>query len=321
MSAINEILVSIFGELGPLIVVGALGFVLICIAGWIYMSNLNDPFTKLNKAEKETKTETVVDGKRKSLRESNKGSDQLDKFAGFLEPQDAEEYSAIKLKLLQAGYTSKSAVQTYHFLQFALGIAGLILGALYTMANGDFAPKTLMMYIAIPGGVGYMAPKYWVTRRQATRKQEIEAGFPDALDLLLVCVEAGQSMDQSIIKVSQEIRSGFADLADELEIVAYEIKAGKDKTTVFKDLGERCGVQDIQSFVTVLIQSTNFGTSIAEALRVYSEEMRDKRVMRAEEKANVLPTKLTLGTMMFCVPALLIIMVGPSVYSIVQNFN
>ncbi len=96
------------------------------------------------------------------------------------------------------------------------------------------------------------------------------------------------------------------------------MKAGKDKVNVLKDMAERCGVPDISSFTTVLIQSATFGTSIAEALRVYAAEMRDKRVMRAEEKANVLPTKLTLGTMMFTVPPLLLILIGPSVYDIMD---
>ena len=98
--------------------------------------------------------------------------------------------------------------------------------------------------------------------------------------------------------------------------MANEVKAGKERVMVLKDMSERIGITDVASFVTTLIQSATFGTSIAEALRVYSAEMRDKRVMRAEEKANVLPTKLTLGTMLFCLPPLLIILIGPSVYGI-----
>ena len=99
-------------------------------------------------------------------------------------------------------------------------------------------------------------------------------------------------------------------------MIAHEVKAGKDRTSVMKDMAERVGVPDVASFVTTLIQSATFGTSIADALRVYSADMRDKRIMRAEEKANMLPTKLTLGTMMFTVPPLLVILIGPSVYGI-----
>lgn len=168
----------------------------------------------------------------------------------------------------------------------------------------------------LPGIVGYMIPKYWVTKRLQKRQEEIENGFPDALDMMLVCVEAGQSLDQSIIRVSDEIAAGFPALAEEFAIVAHEMKAGKDKTSVLRDMSERAGVADVGSFVTVLIQSQQFGTSIAEALRVYAGEMRDKRVMRAEEKANTLPTKMTLATMMLTVPPLLIILIGPSVYEI-----
>ena len=166
-----------------------------------------------------------------------------------------------------------------------------------------------------------MAPKYWVTRRVDSRKEEITNGFPDALDMMLVCVEAGQSLDQSILRVAREIRAGFPALADEFEIVSHEMKAGKDRISVLKDMGERAGVADVASFVTVLVQSTSFGTSIAEALRVYAAEMRDKRVMRAEEKANTLPTKMTLATMVLTVPPLLIILVGPSVYGIYQTLT
>ena len=139
--------------------------------------------------------------------------------------------------------------------------------------------------------------------------------------MMLVCVEAGQSLDQSIIRVARELKSGFPELAEEFEIVSQEAKAGKDKNTVLKDMSDRCGVADISSFVTVLVQSSQFGTSIADALRVYSSEMRDKRVMRAEEKANKLPTKMTLATMMLTVPPLMAMLIGPSIYAIAVNLG
>ena len=222
---------------------------------------------------------------------------------------------------MRAGYRSKGAVQTFYFAQFALGIGGLLIGLIYTLISPDMGTQKSVLSVLIPGGLGYYLPKYWITKRVQKREEAITDGFPDALDLMLVCVEAGQSLDQAIIRVAKEIRTSFEALADEFEIVAYEMKAGKDKVKVLKDFGERCGVQDVNSFVTVLIQSATFGTSIAEALRVYAEEMRDKRVMRAEEKANKLPTKLTLATMMFCVPPLLIILIGPSVYGISQTLS
>jgi tight adherence protein C len=172
-----------------------------------------------------------------------------------------------------------------------------------------------------PAAVGYCLPRYWVQRRLETRQANITASFPDALDMILVCVEAGQSFDQSIVRVAKEIRAGHPDLADEFEIVGQEVRAGKERTSVLKDMAERVGLQDVSSFVTVLIQSATFGTSIAEALRVYASEMRDKRVMRAEEKANTLPTKLTLGTMLFTVPPLMIILIGPALHGIATQLG
>jgi tight adherence protein C len=252
------------------------------------------------------------------------GRDKLEKYSNFLEPQNAEEYSAAKLKLLQAGYRSKNAVRIFHFLQFALGIFGLICGGIYAIIQStqvDVTAQQLAIWIMGPGGAGYMLPRYWVTRRQQKRKEAIENGFPDSLDMMLVCVEAGQSLDQSILRVARELRNGFPDLSEEYDIVSQEVKAGKDKTTVLKDMSERCGVTDIASFVTVLVQSQQFGTSISDALRVYASEMRDKRVMRAEEKANKLPTKMTLATMMLTVPPLMAMLIGPSIYSIVKNLG
>jgi tight adherence protein C len=308
-------IVDLLGPFGPLMVVGMLGFFMILVTLPVLMKKEEDPLDRLKAApRKETQ-------KGEKLRSAH-ANDKLDKYANFLEPQNHEEYSAVKLKLVQAGYHSKNAVRFYFFAQFTLGILGLIAGAIYafiTMQQGEVTTQNLIMMILVPAGAGYMGPKYWVTRRQASCQEAITNGFPDSLDMMLVCVEAGQSLDQSIIRVARELKSGFPDLSHEFEVVSHEMKAGKDKGAVLKDMSERCGVQDIKSFVTVLVQSQQFGTSIADALRVYAAEMRDKRVMRAEEAANKLPTKMTLATMMLTVPPLLIILIGPSAYAISQN--
>ncbi|NDR57254.1 type II secretion system F family protein [Aliiruegeria sabulilitoris] len=319
----NEWLITRFGDLGPLYAVGALGVVLVALTLPIFLSKKQDPLDKLKSSNRGGGLHGGNQNEKKALRHGG-GSGKLDKYADFLEPQDAEEMSSARLQMLQAGYRSKSAVRVYHASQFILGLGFLVLGILYaivTSATGEVSTQQLILSIIIPGSVGYYIPKYWVNRRLQTRQQEITNGFPDSLDMMLVCVEAGQSLEQSIIRVSKELRAGFPALADEFEIVAHEMKAGKEKVQVLKDMAERCGVPDIASFVTVLVQSASFGTSIAEALRVYASEMRDKRVMRAEEKANVLPTKLTLGTMMFTVPPLLIILIGPSIYEIAQTLS
>jgi len=309
----NTWLTEQFGELGPLIVVGLLGVLLILVVLPALLKPNKDPFNKL-KDNGETGGEN---GEPRALRVGGK-DERLDRFSQYLQPQDQEELSASQLTMIRAGYRSKGAVQMFHFLQLVGGIGGLILGTIYLLIAGGDSAQASILTVLLPGCVGYYAPKYWVQRRLQTRQEEIIQGFPDTLDLMLVCVEAGQSLDQAINRVSKEIEMSYPALSEEFQIVAYEMKAGKDKSRVLRDMGERVDVQDINSFVTTLIQSASFGTSIAEALRVYADEMRDKRIMRAEEKANKLPTKLTLGTMMFCVPPLLIILIGPSVYGIAE---
>ncbi|EPX87567.1 Flp pilus assembly protein TadC [Rubellimicrobium thermophilum DSM 16684] len=317
LEPVNAWLVSLFGPFGPLMAVGMLGVAMVLLALPALLTRPKDPLERLRERQRDI---TLAQEKQERLRRSQ-GKDKLERYSSFLEPQNEKEYSAVRLKLLQAGYRTHNAVRIYHFMQFALGLGLLVLGLLYALytafaSETGLSTRSLILYTILPAAIGYMAPRYWVTRRQALRKEAITNAFPDSLDMMLVCVEAGQSLDQSIVRVARELRSGFPDLADEYELVSWELKAGKDKTLVLRDLSERCGVPDVASFVTVLIQSQQFGTSIAEALRVYASEMRDKRVMRAEEKANTLPTKMTLATMMLTVPPLLLILIGPSIYEI-----
>lgn len=325
VNSINTMLTEKFGPMGPLYAVAALGVILILITLPTLLRTREDPLTKLKRnMQSERHAAQANQPDQAKLRSSSKVGNTLDKYSNFLEPKDEEEYSAARLRLMQAGYRTKGAVRAFHFAQFALGLGFLGMGVLYALlltATQDPTTQQMILSIVIPGGAGYYLPKYWVERRIQSRQQEITNGFPDSLDMMLICVEAGQSLDQSILRVSQELRAGCPALAEEYEIVSHEMKAGKDKIAVLKDMAERCGVTDVSSFVTVLIQSASFGTSIADALRVYAGEMRDKRVMRAEEAANKLPTKLTLGTMMFTVPPLVVIMIGPSIYDIYTTLS
>jgi tight adherence protein C len=320
MDQINQTLTDALGPMGPLMAVGMLGVLMILLTLPIFLKKTEDPLDKLKKASRPPKNASEV---KEKLRGKQR-NDKLEKYANFLEPQNADDLAGMRLKLMQAGYRDRDAVRYFHFAQFALGIGFLIIGVIYFIlvkAGGETNTQQTLMYILGPGAAGYMLPKYWVTKRQGARQEEITNGFPDALDMMLVCVEAGQSMDGAIIRVSKEIRPSFPALADEFEIVSHEMKAGKDKASVLNDMAERAGVQDVSSFVTVLVQSQTFGTPVSDALRVYAGEMRDKRVMRAEEAANKLPTKMTLATMMLTVPPLLIILVGPSVHGITQLGN
>ena len=316
----NTYLVDSFGPLGPLLLLGGLGLVLIIAVIPILLKKPAEPFDKLKSLRQNAQTP----GKgQKELRIADK-SDSLEKFASFLEPQDVETMTASRMKLLRAGYKAKNAVRTFHFAQFALGLGFLGLGLVYalvTKSQQEVSTQFMIMGTIGPGAAGYYLPQYWVQRRVQKRQNEIVEGFPDALDLMLVCVEAGQSLDQSINRIAKESRAGYPALAEEFEMVAQEVKSGKERVAVLKDMSARIGIADISSFVTTLVQSATFGTSMSEALRVYSLEMRDKRVMKAEELANKLPTKLTLGTMLFTLPPLLIILIGPSVHGIATSLG
>ena len=311
---------DLLGPLGPIVIVGVLGVMMIAAVIIMMLRQPEDPLTKL----KRTSRAATAGGSHKETLRQSAHNEQLQKFSNFLEPQDLAELSKRQLTLRQAGYQSRDAVRVFHAAQFILGLLGLAAGVVYVnfiVGTDGMTTQKIIMYTVGPGGIGYYLPQYWVTRRVEERKDQITRGFPDSLDMMLVCVEAGQSLDQSITRVAGELQASYPALAEEFQVVSYEMKAGKDKVTVLNDMGERCGVQDVSSFVTVLVQSASFGTSIAEALRVYASEMRDKRVMRAEEAANKLPTKMTLATMMLTVPPLLIILVGPSVHGITQLGN
>ncbi len=309
------------GPMAPLVLIGVSGFYLVLLALPVLLKKDEDPFAKLGGGSISRGARSSGDGPADiKLRYDSGGVVNLEKFSKYLEPEDEDELSASRLKLIQAGYRSSTAVRTLNFAKMVMGIGFLLVGVLFILIQpGELELTTVLLSVLLPGVIGYFMPSYWVERRVQQRQEDVTNGFPDALDLMLVCVEAGQSLDQAILRVSSEIKIAYPTLSEEFEIVANEMRAGKDRVSVLRDMAERCGVTDVSSFVTVLVQSAKYGTSISDALRVYASEMRDKRVLRAEEKANVLPTKLTIGTMMFTVPPLLIILVGPSIYNIYEN--
>ena len=324
LSALNDMIIAQMGPMGPLLVTGGLGLALVFVTLPFMLRKKPEPFDKLKATTRPADRTADRAAREADLRRSSDRNDKLNKFAHFLEPQDKEQMSAARLKMLRAGYRSKNSVRMFHAMQFLLGIGLLLAGMAYTFFVSRVQTldmQAIAMSTLLPAAAGYYLPTYWVQRRLQTRQQLITEGFPDALDMMLVCVEAGQSLDQSISRVAREIAPAYPDLAEEFEIVSQEVRAGKERVVVLRDMSERVGLPDITSFVTTMIQSATFGTSIAEALRVYSAEMRDKRVMRAEEKANTLPTKLTLGTMMFTVPPLMVILIGPSIYGVMKAFG
>ena len=324
MQAIENLVIWLteaFGPLGPVYMAGAIGLLLIGSVMPILLARKVDPLDKIARpaqARPDARARAAAAQAAALRRDSDSAAGLFQTLAPIFEPKDADKVSSTRQLMLQAGYRSRSAVKTYYL---ARGLGAVTLGGvalLYMLLTGEDSPTRLMLFGGGAFLIGYLAPSYWVNRRRQGRQEEIGNGFPDALDMMLICVEAGQSLDQSLLKVADEISHAHPALAEEFQIVSLEMRAGKERASVLRDFAARAGVSDVSSFVTVLIQSTQFGTSVGEALRVYAAEMRDKRIMRAEEKANTLPTKLTLGTMFFTVPPLMLILIGPSLVDIIK---
>ena len=304
-------LVESYGPAGPFYAVAAVGIALALFSLPFILRRERDPVDRLGGAVERREDEVA------HLR-TDTDSGSLQGIGDVLEP-DEKEAGETRKKLQAAGYKDKSAVRIYYFARAGLGLGLLLVGLLLTLVIP--AEPDVPVSLAISGALalaGYFVPAYWVTRQIETRRDEIQNAFPDAMDMLLVCIEGGQSLEQAMMRVGKEMEAASGPLSEELQVVSYEFRAGKDRISVLRDFAARCNVNDISAFVTVLIQSTAFGTSISQALRVYASEMRDKRLMRAEEKANVLPTKLTLGTMAFTVPPLILILIGPSIIQIMR---
>ena len=248
--------------------------------------------------------------------------DLLQEFARFVTPTDSAELSAIRIRLARAGFRRPSAPRVFYLARAISPLAGLLLGVLAITLIKLVLPLPIIMgLLFFPLLLGLIAPAWWVDRCAANRKADAEGGFPDVLDMLLICIEAGQSFDQACRRVSREVKRISPTLYEELNIVNEELWAGRDRGAAFRDFATRIGATDINAFVTVLRQSDEFGVSIADALRVYAADMRNKRLMRAEEKANLMPLKLALGSMFFTIPPTMMIMAGPSLLMIMRAFQ
>jgi tight adherence protein C len=166
--------------------------------------------------------------------------------------------------------------------------------------------------------IGYYLPNIWLKARIAGRKQRIQDGFPDALDLLVVSVEAGAGLDAAFARVGEEMRLTHEDLSNELQLMHRELKAGRSRRNALLALGLRVGLEDVNNLVILLNQSERFGTGIAQSLRVHSEFMRTKRSQRAEEMAAKLPVKMMIPLILFIFPAMLIVILGPAAIRIMR---
>jgi tight adherence protein C len=234
------------------------------------------------------------------------------KRIGRAAPQSPSEMGKLQRKLVTAGYRNHEAVAV--FFGIRLGCA-LLAFALF--ATPIFMHPNLLMAVTACG-LGYLLPGMALGRMAKKRQHRIRLGLPDALDLLVVSVEAGLGLDQAIQRVGEEIPFAHPDLSDELRLINLELRAGKGRVDALRNLAERTGVDDIASLVAMLVQTDKFGTSVAQSLRVHSDTVRTKRRQRAEEAAAKTGVKMVFP-LVFCIfPAIWIVTIGPAAIKFVQ---
>lgn len=224
------------------------------------------------------------------------------------------EDPAIKDKLTQAGFRGNGPVMTFYFFRLAAPIILFIGAALYLMFVNDFGLPNITRWCAALGlgMLGYYAPNLYVTNAAQKRRDSIMTAFPDALDLLLICVESGMSIEAAFQKVSGEIGSQSIELAEELSLTTAELSYLQDRRMAYENLAKRTNHPGVKAVATALIQAERYGTPLGQALRVMAKENRDMRLANAEKKAAALPAKLTVPMIVFFLPVLFVVILGPA---------
>jgi tight adherence protein C len=243
--------------------------------------------------------------------------DLIKKLGNFI-PQSPKDVTVMQRRLIRAGIRQEGALKILYGAKIIAGIALPSLTALALMgANWDSGNKFATIIMA--GAVGFFGPNEYVRRLASKRQKEIARGLPNALDLLVVCVESGLGLDQAILQVSKELDHAHPEISEEFGFVNLELKAGKRRTEALRNLGERTGVDDLKKLVAVLIQADRFGTGVAQSLRAHADFMRIQARQVAEEKAAKLGVKLIFPIFFCILPSLFVVTVGPVAMKIVRE--
>lgn len=250
-------------------------------------------------------------------------------------PSEKEKRSTLQRKLTHAGLTDSNALQLYTTVRIGLAVGlpvlFLVLLSLARMSD-TILPKgfadllqglsTLRIYqvLSVLIAVGYFAPTYWLESKVKARKLRIEESFPNALDLMQVSIEAGLGFDAAMTRVGNELKRPSPEIAQEFLTVQYQVQAGRPRELALREMAERIGLDSIHSFSTVVTQSIKFGTSMAQAMTTYADELRQTREIRAQEMANKLPVKMSAVMASLMLPALVLMTIGPVLIRYIRNF-
>jgi len=249
-------------------------------------------------------------------RQKERVRDTLASVGKMMPTPGTEKASRTQLLMFRAGYRSPEALLAMRGVKLLFPIAalaGMYFSGLYRI-NVFFVPVATV-------AVGYLLPDMWLTWRVSVRQRKLRKALPDALDLLVICVEAGLGLDQALMKVSQDMKIAHPELSEELQFVNLEMRIGKTRIDALRELARRTGLDDIKSLVAMLIQTERFGTSIAQSLRVYSDDMRLKRRQRAEEMSAKTSVKMVPALVFFIFPALMVVILGPAIITLMHQLN
>ncbi len=257
-----------------------------------------------------------------ALKKTDRMTKMLEKatpaLAKPLTPTNEAELSKLKAKLSYAGFRGEMSGPIFLGLKFAGLVLGLILGGGILIGTQGIQQKS-MMYSVVIAGIFFYLPELVVSSMGKSRQKAIFLALPDALDLMVVCVEAGLGLDQAMRKVAEEMKTTYRILAEEFSMCNLQLQMGRPKNEVLHELGARTGVPDLRALSGVLIQADKFGSSVAQALRVQSESMRTKRRQLAEEKAAQTAVKLIFPLVLFIFPGIFVVLVGPAAITMVRE--
>lgn len=240
--------------------------------------------------------------------------------AQYILPADEIERNDMLAKLTHSGFRDPNSLQVFYSIKTVLSIGLPIITFLSLRFVPDMSDGNLLIWVLVASAVGIFLPNIVLNHFYKRRQKQLRDGFPDALDLLVVCIEAGLGLAQGIQRVSRELEVSHPELAAELSLVNAEVRVGVDRVQALKNLAARTGLEDIRGLVSLLVQTLRFGTSVADTLRVYSEEFRDKRMQKAEEMAAKIGTKMIFPLVVFMFPAFFVVAIGGSVMRLANAF-
>jgi tight adherence protein C len=289
-------------------------FLLILTGGVVifYRSNANRRLSQLVESRGQTAALAGLAGESPGVARIEK---LLYPFQGVV-PRSAKEVSSLKKLLAQAGYREARHMNTYYAAKVIGPVALCIVAAL----SGSFGLTPIFAYTAA-AGLGFLLPDFWLSRLISARQLNIRLGLPEALDLLVVCVEAGLSLDKSIMRTAEEMRVSQPAIADELGLISLEQRAGRPRAEAWNECANRTGVDTVRSLASLIIQADKFGTSVGKSLRTHAETLRTRRRQDIEEQAAKTTVKLVFPLVLLIFPSLFVVTLGPSMIVMFEAFQ